>query len=125
MLRNVPFLLACTVAICAASSRANAAGGAYAVDDAQIAPTNTCQVESWVASARNKDFVGVVAPACTVDVFRPVELKTELQRSRAGGVWGTFFGLQAKTVVLPGRARQNRPCHFRSRRVRPDAPISM
>ena len=83
------------------ATRADAAGGAYAVDDAQIAAPNTCQIESWISSARNKDFIGVVAPACTVDIFRPVELKSELQRARAGGVWGTALGLQAKTVVLP------------------------
>ena len=51
--------------------------------------------------ARNNDFVGVVAPACTVELLRPVELKTEFQRFRAGGALGWLLSFQAKTVLLP------------------------
>ena len=101
MSRNAASLLVCIVALCAASTRVEAAGGAFGVDDAQIAPINTCQVESWVSSARNRDFVGATAPACTVDIFRPIEFKTEFQRLRAGGVWASGIGLQAKTVFYP------------------------
>lgn len=82
-------------------ARAEAAGGAYAVDDAQIAPLNTCQVESWVSVARNKDFVFASAPACTVEIVVPVELKAEVQRIRVAGFWASTINLQAKTNIVP------------------------
>ena len=82
-------------------SRVEAAGGAFVVDDAEIAALNTCQVESWVSFARNHDFVGVSNPACTVNVIRPVELGVLLLRSRAAGVWGSLLSPQAKTVFAP------------------------
>lgn len=99
MSRNLAILLACS--ICLASTRADAAGGAYAVDDAQIVPTNTCQLELWISTARNKDFFAVLAPACTFEIVRPVEFKSEFQRVRASGVWGTALTVQGKTNILP------------------------
>jgi hypothetical protein len=87
--------------LCALATGAEAAGGAYVVDDAQITPLNTCQVESWAAVARNKDLVFASAPACTVDIVVPVELKAELQRIRVNGFWASTINLQAKTNILP------------------------
>jgi hypothetical protein len=103
-LRPVPafvlaFGLACVVF--APSQRAEAAGGDFVVDDASITPTNTCQVESWAGFASNRDFVGVVAPACTVMMFIPVELTAQTQRAGALGQWGSLVTWQAKVNLLP------------------------
>jgi len=92
---------ALALVIVALPSRAEAAGGAFAVDDAQIAAPNSCQVESWTSFARNKDFVGVSTPACTVDFIRPVELSAQLQRLRLGNFWSSLVTLQAKTIFAP------------------------
>jgi hypothetical protein len=67
--RNALLVMSAPAALfagCALVTHAQAAGGAYAVDDAQTAPPNTCQVESWLSAARNKDLVVASAPACTV-----------------------------------------------------------
>jgi hypothetical protein len=106
MLRETAYrpVLLTSVAVlvaCAGSSRARAAGGAYAVDDAEIAPLNTCQVESWAAIAGNTDLVFAVAPACTIDVSVPVEFKLETQRIRTDHFWATTVNLQGKTKILP------------------------
>jgi hypothetical protein len=83
------------------TTQAQAAGGAYAVDDAQIAPLNTCQVESWASVAANTDLVFASAPACTVGIFVPVEVKYETQRVRVDRFWATTVNLQGKVNVLP------------------------
>lgn len=92
---------AALIAVCGLVTHAEAAGGAYAVDDAQTAPLNTCQVESWLSVARNRDLVAASAPACTVEIGVPVELKAEFQRVRALGSWASTINLQAKTSILP------------------------
>ncbi|MPZ40891.1 MAG: hypothetical protein GEU95_23125 [Rhizobiales bacterium] len=86
---------------CCLSTRAEAAGGAYAVDDAQITLLNTCQVESWAAVADNKDLVFASAPACSVETIIPVELKAEVQRVRVDRFWASTISLQAKTNIVP------------------------
>jgi hypothetical protein len=85
---------------CAAAG-AQAAGSAYAVDDAAIASAGECQVESWVAVASNGDFVGVTQPACVVKLGIPIELTATLQGARLGSEWATLTGLQGKFVLLP------------------------
>jgi len=92
---------ALALVIGALPSRVEAAGGAFAVDDAQITALNTCQVESWTSFARNKDFVGNSTPACTVDFIRPVELSAQFQRLRVGNTWGSLVTVQAKTIFAP------------------------
>jgi len=87
--------------IIAFPTRLHAAGGAFVVDDAQITAPNTCQVESWISFARNRDFAGVATPACTVDLGRPIELSAQLQRSRTIGIWSSLVTLQAKTIFQP------------------------
>lgn len=99
--RKHPTAVIAAFVIIALPARLHAAGGAFAVDDASTTAPNTCQVESWTSFARNHDFAGVVTPACTVDFIRPVELSAQLQRTRAGGVWGSLVAPQAKTIFQP------------------------
>jgi hypothetical protein len=80
-----------------------AAGGAFAVDDAEVGAPGTCKVESWASWADNveRDFIGTVSPACVANIGRPVELGAAYTRFRAGTEWGKAGTLKAKTNLIP------------------------
>ena len=82
-------------------ARANAAGGAFVVDDVVIDKPGACKVESWASAASNQDFSAVTSPACVVKLGIPVELGGQLQRSRADGIWGTTGMFRAKANLIP------------------------
>jgi hypothetical protein len=97
-----PYIAAAAIA-CALQSfsgRAEAAGGAYIVDDADIGKAGSCQNEAWMARASNRDFTAVTSPACVVDIGIPVELAAVYQRTGAGHEWATTVGGQAKIVPI-------------------------
>jgi hypothetical protein len=79
----------------------HASGGAFMVDDAGVDDAGTCKVETWAAFANNRDFIGVVAPACVVNLGRPVEFAAALGRVRSDGGWSTDLVLKAKTPIIP------------------------
>lgn len=81
--------------------RADAAGGAFVVDDVAVGNPGECKVESWASAAANHDFIAVTSAACVVKLGIPVELGGQLQRSRADGVWGTNGMLKAKANLIP------------------------
>ena len=85
----------------ALSTPAAAAGGAFVVDDSEIAKPGDCKVEFWVSFASNADFLGVTSPACVANLGRPVELGFSLARFRSGDEWGSEFLLKGKTNILP------------------------
>jgi hypothetical protein len=93
-------LVAMLTALCGAG-QADAANGAYAVDAADISDLGSCKVESWLSVARNSDFTAVANPSCVVDLGRPVEVSTQLSRSRAGGDWSTGLAPKAKFNIEP------------------------
>jgi hypothetical protein len=97
------WIAAPVLCILALPAPAQAAGGAFAVDDAEVGKPGECKVESWVSWASNeaRDFIGVIAPACVANLGRPVELGAQYQRSRSDGEWGTSLALKAKTNILP------------------------
>jgi hypothetical protein len=80
--------------------RAEAAGGAYTVDDADIGKPGSCQNEAWLSYATSHDFIGVTSPACVVTIGIPVEFTVLYQRSRAGETWTTAPNGQAKIVPI-------------------------
>jgi hypothetical protein len=80
--------------------RVLAAGGAYAVDDADIGKPGSCQNEAWTSAATSRDFVAVESPACVVNKSYPIELTAMFQRTRTASDWATAFGLQAKAVPI-------------------------
>ena len=80
--------------------RALGAGGAYAVDDADIGKSGSCQVENWLSTASRHDFVGVISPACVVTIGMPVEFTFLYQRSSTSGDWTTAYAGQAKVVPI-------------------------
>ena len=94
--------LAAAVAITAIlPSDARAAGSAYQVDTAEVSEPGSCKVESWTSWADNKDFIGAMSPACVVDIFRPVELSAQVNRSRADAEWATAVTPKVKTNLIP------------------------
>lgn len=80
---------------------AQAAGGAFSVDDAEIGKPGECKVESWVALASNHDMQATTQPACVVSLGVPVELTVGAARTRSDDVWQTQVGAKAKVNILP------------------------
>jgi hypothetical protein len=83
------------------TAKSHAAGGAFAVDDANVDEPGNCKVESWVSLAGNQDLVAVSTPACVVKFFRPVEIGLQAARARVDGEWGTSLTPKAKMNILP------------------------
>jgi hypothetical protein len=73
------------------------AAGPYAVGTSEIDPPGKCTIESWGSWARNADFIGVTAPACVVQLWRPVELGSEFTREESEGDWTSSLKIKAKT----------------------------
>jgi hypothetical protein len=97
---------ALAVALCAgaaltAPDRAQAAGAAYQVDTAEVSEPGSCKVESWVSSANNRDLIASVAPACVVNLGRPVEISAQYSRFRADDEWGTAAAPKVKFNIVP------------------------
>jgi hypothetical protein len=86
------------------AGEAHAAGGAYFVDDAAVDEPGACKIESSASFASNRDFLGLVTPACVVSLFRPVELGIVGARSRQDGEWGSSVLPKAKINILPPEA---------------------
>ncbi|MGB8158109.1 MAG: hypothetical protein WCF34_17575, partial [Pseudolabrys sp.] len=94
-------LLFAVVATSAFSEKARAAGAAYVVDTADVSEPGACKVESWVSTASNHDFFAATTPTCVVDVFRPMELSSELIRTRADAEWVSGIAPKIKTNLVP------------------------
>lgn len=92
---------ALALGLLAPSGAAQAAGGAFAVDDAGVDGPGACKVEAFASFARNDDFMGVVAPACVISLGRPLNIGVQFDRSRSGGEWGSGLALKAKTAIVP------------------------
>lgn len=92
-----------TIAVGAAClpHRTLAAGSAFAVDTAEVSEIGACKVESWASWAANGDSIATVNPACVVNLGHPVELSTQISRSRSDGEWGTALTPKARTNILP------------------------
>jgi hypothetical protein len=90
----------CAAAACGVD-QARAAGAAYQVDTAEVSEPGSCKVESWVSSADNRDLIASVAPACVVNMFRPVEISAQFSRTRSDGEWGTGAAPKLKTNLVP------------------------
>ena len=83
-------------------ARANAAGGEFALDDAEVGKPGDCKVKSWAAAASNHDFAAVTSPACVVKLGIPVELpRNQVLGARSGAEWGTLGGVKAKINLIP------------------------
>lgn len=73
----------------------------FNVDDFEIDAVGTCNVESWISFASNKDFMAVTSPACVVRLGVPIEIGSIIQRTRAGGEWASSAGFSGKVTLLP------------------------
>jgi hypothetical protein len=83
-------------------AQVEASVGAYLVDDADIGKPGSCQTETWLSTASNRDFLWVVAPICVVTIGLPVEFTAVYQRGRAEGEWSTTPVAQAKILPING-----------------------
>jgi hypothetical protein len=83
------------------SDKARAAGAAYVVETAEVSEPGACKVESWISIASNHDFFAATTPTCVVNVFRPIELSTELIRTRADEEWTSGIAPKIKTNLVP------------------------
>lgn len=81
--------------------QAEAAGGAFAVDDVEIGKPGECKVDSWASVASNHDMAAVVSPACVVNAGIPVELGGAIVRTRNADVWASSAGPKAKINLVP------------------------
>lgn len=81
--------------------QAEAAGGAFVVDDAAVGKPGNCKVELWASFADNSDRNAVTDPACVFDLGKPVEIGMQLQHARASGEWSTSLGPKLKVNILP------------------------
>ena len=97
------FVAAACVMIAALShgGEARAAGAAYQVDTAEVSEVGSCKVESWISAARNHDAFAAVAPACVVNLYRPVELSAQFARARSDGEWVNGIVPKFKTNLIP------------------------
>jgi hypothetical protein len=98
--KNLLSLFVLSLALLVSANRAEAAGGAFAVDDSEIGKPGDCKVESFGAFAGNHDFIGVVSPACVFQFWRPAEVGLAFERSRSGGEWATGVVLKGKTNII-------------------------
>ena len=94
-------LLFGVAATSAFSEKARAAGAAYVVDTADVSEPGACKVESWISIASNHDFFAATTPTCVVDVFRPMELSSQLIRTRADEEWTSGITPKIKTNLVP------------------------
>jgi hypothetical protein len=81
---------------------AQAANGAYVVDDSDVAAPGACKIEAFLASASNRDLIAAGAPTCAVDLGRTFEFSGQLVRFRSDGIWGTLGQVKVKTNLIPG-----------------------
>ena len=81
-------------------ARADAAGGAFVVDDAVIDDPGKCTGQFWTSAASNHDFIAVAYPTCVVNLGTPVELGALMQRARSADVWSSSGTFTAKTNFI-------------------------
>ncbi|WP_300239047.1 hypothetical protein [Pseudomonas sp.] len=102
--RNLLFLAltagaTATLALC---SKAQAAGGAYVVDDGAINAPGECNVDVWYQSTRHQgsSHNSVIAPACTFSQLPWVQLGAAVQRQQADAHGETQLSPQIKVQLL-------------------------
>lgn len=78
-----------------------AAGAAYQVDTAEVSEAGSCKVETWGSAASNRDAFSAIAPACVMDLYRPVEVSSQFNRSVASDAWASGATPKLKTNLVP------------------------
>lgn len=83
-------------------SKANAAGGAYGVDDGAINAPGTCNVDAWYSANRHDGSTHneTLSPACTFAAMPSVQWGAALSRATSAGKSETQVGPQLKAQVL-------------------------
>jgi len=99
--RRWPALSLLAIAMALAPAAAQAAGGAFVVDDAEVGKPGECKVESWAQFGSNHDMAVIAQPACVINAGIPVELGGAIARTRSADEWSTSAGPKAKVNLLP------------------------
>src|SRR3982751_846489 len=94
-------VIVCAASLALAATDAQAAGGAYVTDAADVGEIGNCKVESWASLAGNQDFIGGANPSCVVDLGRAVEFSSQFARVRQDGEWNTLVAPKFKTNLIP------------------------
>lgn len=82
-------------------SSANAAGGAYAVDDAGINAPGECNIDAWYQNGRhNSSSTSVVSQDCTFKSLPSVQLGAAVQHNRDDGDSETQLSPQFKAQLF-------------------------
>ena len=89
------------VALAGMSHEARSAGAAYQVDTAEVSEPGSCKVEAWGSAASNHDAFAAITPACVMDIYRPVEVSSQFNRSVASDVWASGATPKLKTNLMP------------------------
>ncbi|AWM95191.1 hypothetical protein DJ564_18425 [Pseudomonas sp. 31-12] len=89
------------IALLSIISSANAAGGAYAVDDAGINAPGKCNIDAWYQNGRHSSSSNsVVSQDCTFKGLPNVQLGAAVQHSRDDGDSETQLSPQFKTQIF-------------------------
>ncbi|MCF5369137.1 hypothetical protein GIW04_19615, partial [Pseudomonas sp. PA-4-8C] len=90
------------VFVVALISKAQAAGGAYVVDDGAINAPGECNVDAWYSAQRHAGSThnSNVSPACTFSAMPAVQWGAALSRATDAGKGETQISPQAKVQVL-------------------------
>ena len=89
------------LALAGACGAAQAAGGAFFVDNAGVDDPGSCKVEAWGSGSQNGDRVFAISPACAVSLGQAVEFGLQFDRVRLDGEWTSAGALKAKTSLIP------------------------
>lgn len=102
--RNLIFigLTVCTLLLIALLSKANAAGGAYVVDDGAINAAGECNVDAWFSANRHNASTHneTLSPACTFSAMPSVQWGVALSRATSSKQGETQLSPQFKAQVL-------------------------
>lgn len=79
---------------------ATAVQAGFYVDDFEVGEAGSCSVESSLSYASNKDFMAATSPSCVFQLGAPVEIGTEVQRSRENGERKTSGGISGKVTLV-------------------------
>ncbi|MDI1328653.1 hypothetical protein [Pseudomonas sp.] len=100
--RNLLFvsLTLSLIAVLSIISKANAAGGAYTVDDAGINAPGECNIDAWYQNGRHGSSSSVVSQDCTLKGLPNAQLGAAVQHDRDDGDSETRLSPQFKAQIF-------------------------
>jgi hypothetical protein len=100
-LSSAVFLSALLLVVPFGAPAANAAGGAYIVDDTSLINPGSCQVEAWAGVGSSSSHRAAIAPGCTFSAFPHAEPSITFERERINRNSTSYVTPELKTRILP------------------------